>query len=263
MRGAWRYGPPAVVFVLAVGGWYAVSYLLAPHRRFLVPPPHRVIAVGFLDPGNRAELLDALAVSARVALVGLLIAAVCGVAAAVVMSQAGWLERSLFPYAVVLQTLPILAMVPLIGYWFGFGFTARVLVCVLVAAFPIITTTLFGLRSADRGHRDLFRLHGAGRLTRLRKLELPGAAPAMVVGLRTSAGLSVIGALVGDFFFRQGDRGLGIYIDIYRRQLQAEQLYATVVLASGFGLVVFWGFGWLQRRVAAWHAATEDDSAAP
>ena len=257
---AWRAVPPAGVFVLAVAGWYAVHGLLEPHRRFLLPPPHAVIRSGFVDPENRAELLEALAVSARVALVGLVIATLIGIGAAVLMSQAGWLERSLFPYLVVLQTVPILAMVPLFGYWLGFGFAARVLVCVLIALFPIVANTLFGLRSADRHHLELFTLHGAGRLTLLVKLQLPGALPAIFTGLRISAGLSVIGAIVGDFFFRQGERGLGIYIDIYRSRLQSEQLFAAVILASAFGLVVFWVFGWLQRRVAAWHASAQDNS---
>jgi NitT/TauT family transport system permease protein len=252
-------GPPAAVLALATAGWYAFSYLvLAPRRRFLLPPPDQVLRVGFLDPDNRAELLAALLVSARVALVGLAIAAVLGTGAAVLMSQAGWLERSLYPYAVVLQTVPILAMVPLFGYWFGFGLISRVLVCVLVALFPIIANTLFGLRSVDRGQHDLFTLHSAGRLTRLVKLELPSALPAIFTGLRISAGLSVIGAIVGDFFFRRGERGIGILIDLYRVQFQPERMFAAVILASAFGLAVFWLFGWFGRRVAAWHESTQE-----
>lgn len=252
-------GPPTVVLALGVAGWYAFSYLvLAPERRFLLPPPDEVVRVGFLDPDNRAELLAALGVSTRVALLGLAIAALVGMTGAVVMSQAGWLERSLFPYAVVLQTIPILAMVPLFGYWFGFGLTARVLVCVLVALFPIVANTLFGLRSAERGHHDMFTLHGAGRLTRLVKLQLPAALPAVVTGLRISAGLSVIGAIVGDFFFRRGDRGIGILIDLYRVQFQPERMFAAVILASLLGLVVFWLFGWLGRRVTSWHESVRE-----
>lgn len=255
-------GPPAVVFGLVVGGWYAVSHLvLAPRRRFLLPPPDAVLRVGFLDPANRAELFAALAVSARVAVVGLVIATVLGVAAAVVMSQARWLERSLYPYAVVLQTIPILAMVPLFGFWLGFGFSARVLVCVLVALFPIIANMLFGLCSVEPGHHDLFTLHGAGRLTRLVKLQLPAALPAIFTGLRISAGLSVIGAIVGDFFFRQGERGIGVLIDIYRTRLESERMFAAVILASGFGLGVFLLFSWLSRRVADWHQSAQDRTA--
>jgi NitT/TauT family transport system permease protein len=245
------------VFALAVAGWYAVSMLLlTPDRRFLLPPPDAVIRVGFADPGNLAELLRALALSAQVAMLGLAIAAAAGVTLAVVMSQARWIERSLYPYAVVLQTIPVLALVPLFGFWFGFGLANRVLVCVLVALFPIIANTLFGLRSVPASYHDLFTLHGAGRLARLLKLQLPAALPNVFIGLRISAGLSVIGAIVGDFFFRQGPPGIGILIDLYRQQLRSEQLFAAVILSSAFGVCVFWFFGLLGRLVVGrWHDA--------
>ena len=113
----------------------------------------------------------------------------------------------MYPYAVVLQTIPILAIVPLIGFAFGFNFRSRVLVCVLIALFPIITNTLFGLLSVDHGQHDLFTLHGVGRWQRLWKLQFPAALPNIFTGLRISAGLSVIGAVVGDFFFVQGPPG--------------------------------------------------------
>jgi NitT/TauT family transport system permease protein len=244
--------PPAAVLGLAVGLWYLASYaLLSRDRRFLLPPPHRVIAVGFLD---RAELLTAAAHSAEVAMAGLGIATVLGVGLATLMSQASWIERSLYPYAVALQTVPILALVPLFGFWFGFGFGSRVLVCVLVAVFPIIANTLFGLRSVEYGLEDLFTLHHAGRSTRLLRLRLPSALPSILTGLRISAGLSVIGAIVGDFFFRQGRPGIGILIDIYRQRLQTERMFAAVLIASSLGIAVFWLFGLLSRRlVGDWH----------
>jgi len=215
-----------------------------------------VVRTGFLDPDNRAELLAALAVSARVALVGLAVAVAIGMTGAIVMSLAGWLERSLYPYAVVLQTIPILAMVPVFGHWFGFGFTARVVVCVLVALFPIVANTLFGLRSADRGHHDLFTLHRAGRLDRLLKLQLPAALPAIVTGLRISAGLSVIGAIVGDFFFGQGEVGIGQLLKRYQSRIEGEMLLAAVIMTSAFGVAVFLFFGWLQNRaIGKWYEA--------
>lgn len=239
-----RVGPPAAVFVLAVGAWYAVSLLvLSPDERFLLPPPHDVVRVGFLDRYNLFELLRALRLSAGVAMLGLAVAAVVGVGAAVVMSQARWLERSLYPYAVVLQTVPILALAPMFGFWFGFGFFSRVLVCVLIAVFPIIANTLFGLRSVADGHHDLFTQNRAGRVARLLKLQLPAATPSILTGLRIAAGLSVIGAIVGDFFFKQGQPGIGILIEIYRQRLQSEQLFAAVILSSVLGLVIFWTFG--------------------
>lgn len=255
--------PPFIVFLAVIGLWYAVSYLLlTPERRFLVPPPHAVVQIGFLDWFNLQELLDALLLSARVAFLGLAIAIVVGMTLAVAMSQARWIERSLYPYAVILQTIPILALVPMFGFWFGFGLTSRVLVCVLIALFPIIANTFFGLQSVNREHHDLFTLHGAGRLTRLWKLQFPAALPSIFTGLRISAGLSVIGAIVGDFFFKQGEPGIGILIDLYRARLQSEQLFAAVVLSSLLGVVVFWFFGFLARRVVGgWHESASDSGA--
>jgi NitT/TauT family transport system permease protein len=250
-----RTAAPLTVLAVFMGAWYGVSYLLlSPQRRFLVPPPHAVLEVGFLDRANLAELLEALALSARVAMLGLAIAGGLGTGLAILMHQARWIERSLYPYAVVLQTIPILALVPLLGFWFGFGLLSRVLVCVLIALFPIIANTLFGLQSVEQAHHDLFSLHRAARWVRLWKLELPAALPSILTGLRISAGLSVIGAIVGDFFFGQGQPGIGILIDLYRARLQPEQLFAAVILSSLLGVAAFTAFGALAHRlVGRWH----------
>ncbi len=247
--------PPLLVFSAIVGVVYAVSYLvLTPRTRFQLPPPHEVVRVAILDPDNARPLFTALGLSAQVALTGLAIAILIGVTLAVVMSQAGWAELSLFPYVVILQCIPVLALVPLIALWLDYGFNARVTVCVLISLFPIVANTLFGLQSADRGQHDLFTLNGANRWTRLVKLQLPAALPAMFAGLRIAAGLAVIGAVVGDFFFRQGQPGIGILIDVYRARLQGEQMFAAVILASLLGVAVFLAFGALNQRVVGrWH----------
>lgn len=253
-------GPPVLLAAGVIGVWYWVSYaVLDPSRRFLLPPPHQVIGVAFLDGGNAVVLLDALALTAGVAMAGLAAAVLLGVGVAVLMSQARWAERAIYPWAVVLQTIPILALVPLIGFWFEFGLFSRLLVCVLVAIFPIISTTLFGLRSVDPNHDDLFTLYGASRWDRLEKLAWPTALPAIFAGLRISAGLSVIGAIVGDFFFKQGAPGLGTLMEIYRQNLRSEQLFGAVLLSSLLGLAVFGAFGFLGRRVVGdWHHTTSD-----
>ncbi|HEY8092660.1 MAG TPA: ABC transporter permease, partial [Acidimicrobiales bacterium] len=225
---------PFVVFLVFLGIWYLLAEVILPkQKRFLLPPPHRVITDGFLvwHDGNRGlkPILDALALTARVALVGLVITIILGMGLATAMSMARWVERASWPYLVALQAAPILALTPLIGQFFDFNFRSRVIVCVIISLFPIIANTLFGLLSADQGHHDLFRLHGAGRWTRLRKLQFPGALPAIFVGLRISAGLSVIGAIVGDFFFRRGDPGLGVLITNYQSRLQGEQMYGALI----------------------------------
>ena len=179
---------PMLVFALMIGIWLAISYvLLEPRRRFLMPPPQDVVRVGLLDPRNFSEILGALWSTTQVAIVGLAVAIAVGTLVPVAMIQARWIEWSIYPWAVVLQTIPILAIVPLIGFWFQFGFSSRVLVCVLISLFPIITNTLFGLKSSDQAHHDLFTLQRASRIQRLLKLQLPGALPAIVSGWRIAA----------------------------------------------------------------------------
>jgi NitT/TauT family transport system permease protein len=254
-------GPPLAVAALFIGVWLLFSYVLFdPTQRFLLPPPQEVVKVGFLEWSNLREILvSGLLPTTQVALTGLVIAIVIGMVLAVAMSQAAWIERSLYPYAVIVQTIPIIAIVPLIGFILQFNFKSRVLACVMISIFPIITNTLFGLKSADASLQDLFTLHGAGRLTRLRKLLFPAALPAIFTGFRISAGLSVIGAIVGDFFFRQGNPGIGRLIDKYRAQLQGEQLITTIFFSSLLGIVVFWGFGYLGNRlVRSWHESAQE-----
>ena len=255
-RGAARHLlPPTGLGILIVGLWYFVSYIvLSPDRRFLLHPPHRVIAVAFGDRDTVVTLLRGLWSSTRVAAIGLAISTALGVSLATVMSQTKVAERAMFPYLVTVQAVPILAIVPLIQFWFGTGQTSRVVVCVIISLFPVIVNTLFGLQSADPSLHDLFTLHGAGRLTRLRKLMFPAALPALFAGLRISAGLSVIGAIVGDFFFGRGDAGIGQLMRRYVTRLQGEELLAAVILSSALGVAVFWTFGWVQQRViGAWY----------
>jgi NitT/TauT family transport system permease protein len=224
----------------------------------LLRPPHEVVDRGFLDSENFREILEGLWSSTRVALIGLLIAIVIGFSLAIIMSQAKIAERAIFPYMVTLQAIPILAIVPLISFWWGTGQTSRVIVCVIISLFPIIVNTLFGLQSADRGMHDLFTLHHASRATRLRKLMFPAALPAIFAGLRISAGLSVIGAVVGDFFFGKGDVGIGQLLKKYANQLDGEQLLAAVIMTSALGVSVFLLFGWIQQRaIGKWHDSGE------
>jgi NitT/TauT family transport system permease protein len=122
----------------------------------------------------------------------------------------------------------------------------------------MIANTLFGIQSVDRAHHDLFTLQRAGRWARLRKLELPAALPSVFTGLRTSSGLSVIGAIVGDMFFKQGEPGIGTLLDVYRSRLQSEDLFAAIILASLFGVVVFAVFTLVARlAVGSWHASAD------
>ncbi len=176
-----RLIPPLVVFGIVTSIWYLISYgvMNANRRRVALPPPHEVLHKGFLTwkgTGRQGlkPILEAMLTTGRVALIGLLISTVLGILVAILMNQAKWVEQAIIPYAVLIQTIPILALVPTLKIWLGASLNARVLTCVLIAIFPVIINTLFGLQSTDRSHHELFTLHQAGRATRLWKLELPG-----------------------------------------------------------------------------------------
>jgi len=253
-----RVVAPTLTFLAFLLVWSLVSrFVLDPDRRFLLPTPLSVVRNGILQSDGLVEMLSGLASTAEVALAGLAIAIVLGVGTGILMSQARWIEYSIYPYAIALQTIPILAVVPLLGYWFGFDFQSRVIVCVLVSLFPLITNTLYGLKSVESGHHDLFTLMRASRLQRLLHLELPAALPAIVTGCKISAGLAVIGSIVADFFFRQGEPGIGRLIDIYRQRLATEQLMTALVLSSLLGLSLFAVFEVLSRLVDRWHGVAK------
>jgi len=255
------YIGPVVVFMVFIAAWYLLSSVVLPEqKRFLLPTPHKVIKEGFFvwHSGERRGLqpiLMSLWDSAKIALLGLGITIIIGMSLAVLMSSSRWLERATWPYLVAVQSAPVLALTPLIRALIDGTQTQRLLVVVLIAMFPIVSNTLFGLLSADKSQHELFTLQGASQWTRLVKLQFPAALPNIFVGLRISAGLAVIGAVVGDFYFRQGGVvGIGAQIDVYRNRLWGPELITAIILASTLGLVVFLFFGWVSRRaIGKWH----------
>ncbi len=260
------YVGPVVVFLLFVGIW---EYMHRDGmRRFLnkrpslLPSLATVIDRAFLDKFFRDQLLTALGWTSYAAFVGLAITIVLGMALAVFMAQAVWAERSIYPYLVALQATPVLAIVPIIYSVFGGGMSSRIYVCVMISLFPIVTNTLFGLTSVDASQHDLFTLRNAGRFTRLFKLQFPAAMPAIFTGFRISAGLSVIGAIVGEQFFRQGQKpGIGIVMEQFRTDLLYPPMYGGLLVAAALGISVFFVFSWIGRLVVGhWHEATRRGS---
>lgn len=245
-----QWWQPLAVLLVLIGLWYlAAAYYESQQLGFLVPYPHLVVQAMFADAMFTPALIAALGNSTTVALTGLVFAIIIGVSWAILMSQAKWVERSLYPYAVILQCIPILALVPLIGALFGYEFLSRVIVTVMISIFPMVSNTLFGLQSVERAQRELFALQGAGRWTTLTQLQLPAALPSIFVGLRTAAGLSVIGAIVGDQFFQRGTPGLGVLIQVSTSRLNGPGTFAAIITASLLGVAVFLLFGLLAKLV--------------
>lgn len=249
---------PTVVAVLVVVAWYLLAYGLpnnfspATGKPLIIPPPHRLLED--VNEVVRGRIVTGLVISARTSLVGLSISMILGVVVGTVMSRARWMERALWPYLVALQVTPIIALVPLIIKIVGANFAARVTVTVVITFFPIVSSTLFGLRGVSAPLHDLFTLNRAGPSRRLLLLEYPAAAPAILNGFRTSAGLAVIGAIVGDFFFARGEPGLGRLVTLFFQNNQAGPMFVTAGCASALGFTLFLVFGWLNRiLVGSWH----------
>jgi NitT/TauT family transport system permease protein len=252
--------PPIIASIVFLALWYFFALRLDPDRQFLLPQPHQVVSGGFLDGDAFAEIMASLWLTTQLALIGLLISIVLGIALGLVMYRFLPLERAAYPYLVVLQALPILAITPLMTIAFGYGFNSKLIVVVIISFFPIPTTLLLGLKSVDQGQRDLFRLHHASWWTGLRKLAFPNALPNLFAGLRISAELAVIGAIVGELFFLQGDPGLGLRMYQYRVRIQYEQLYACLIWSSLLGITVFVFFGWLGNRfLRSWHESAQTE----
>lgn len=248
-RSVLEYVGPFVVFLMVIGFWYGGPYLLPSYKRFLVPKPHKIWEDGVMVRPIRDAVLKATWLDIKVAVLGLALAIVIGMAIAIVMAQAQWIEKSFWPYLVALQAVPILIVSPLIGAIMGYSFTPRVFVTVVITIFPIISNTLFGIRSVDKSFHDLFTLHRVGRLRRLIQLQIPAASPAIFAGFRISAGLAVIGAIVGDVFFRAGEAGLGLQVDVYVSRLNGAGTWLCIIAAALLGLAFFAFFGFMNRVV--------------
>ncbi|QDE89746.1 ABC transporter ATP-binding protein [Myxococcus xanthus] len=229
--------PPLVALVVLLTLWEGTVRLLEVPR-WLVPPPS---AIGAAGAQEASSLLGAAVTTGRSALVGFGLSAVLGVLVAVLLASSRIVERALYPYTLFLQTVPIVAIAPLLVLWFGPGPRAVAVSSFIVSLFPVIANTLTGLRSVEPSLRDMFRLYGARRLATLWKLELPAAMPHLFTGLRIASGLAVIGAIVGEFVagFSEGSAGLGILVLAAYRQLRTDLLFAAVLAASGLGLVLF------------------------
>lgn len=230
--------PPIVMFFILVGAWAAlIAWKHTPP--YLAPSPGDVVR-GLID--NWDELRTAALSTIQDAFFGLLLSVVIGIGLAVLMSQSKLLERAIFPYATIAQTIPIFAIAPLIDTIVGGGHTAIVLVALIIAIFPIIANTALGLNSVDHNQTNLFQMYNASRWQFLWHLRLPSSIPYILTGIRVSSGLSIIGAIVGEVLLGSGGPdggGLGFEIQITASRQLWGQLGAAAVLTALLGIVVF------------------------
>ncbi len=248
-----QIAPPLGVAVAFVALWSVLANTVYAGKVFLLPGP---LVVADAIGRNAGTIFAATLVTFKEALTGYLAAAVIGIGAAAIMSQSRILERSFYPYAVLMQTVPVVAVAPLIVLWFGYGETSVIIVSMIISLFPIINNTLLGLHSASHNLVELFAMHKADRLTNFRKLRLPGALPHIIAGLRISAGLSVVGAIVGEFLIGSGNSrgGLGVQIIFAQGRMDTPLLFAEVIFATMLGFGFFLAVTLLGRvLIGHWH----------
>ncbi len=243
---------PALVAVLLIGlwQWWVMAFDIP---RFLVPSPLLVAQTLVADAGL---LFGALYTTLKITVFAFVCATVLGVLIAFAFVQSRIIETALFPYAVLLQVTPIVAIAPLIIIWVKSPTASLVICATLVALFPIIANTTLGLRSVDPGLMSYFKLNRASRLQTLWRLRIPSALPYFFGGLRISSGLALIGAVVAEFVAGTGGTGTGLAYQILQSgyQLNIPRMFAALLLITVTGVLLFAAMAWLSRwALGGWH----------
>ncbi|HXX18235.1 MAG TPA: ABC transporter permease [Candidatus Acidoferrum sp.] len=241
------------VFVALLIVWQLVLWIFRVPR-YMLPSPWAV-ATAFVR--RFPSLLMSTAITAQESLGGLLASIIVGVLIALIFAQSRWVRKMLYPYTILLQTVPIIAITPLIINWVGPGSAAVTLIALIISLAPVVANTTQGLISVDENFVHLFLMHNASPAQRLFKLRLPHAVPSLFVGIRIASGLAVIGAITGELFAgssQVGVGGLGYSIFYASSQMQTDYLFALVLAATvlGFGfffIVMFLEWYFLHK----WH----------
>ncbi len=241
---------PALVFIFFLLLWELVTRFGQVHEAIL-PSPQSVMYAFWI---HKSELFSAGMASLFIACTGFTLSLLIGSSIAIVMSQSKALEASLYPYALFLQCVPVVAIAPLFILWFGYGLPAMIMISFVLALFPIITTTVNGLRSISKEHLELMQLYGATRWQMLIKIRLPSAVPYMITGARVSAGLSVVGAIIGEYFAGLAGRAQGLAYLIRSNEQNADfpYLFATTFTCAFLGLLIFLFVGAMGNRIIKW-----------
>lgn len=243
---------PVLVVVLSIFAWDRIVVINElPH--YILPGPGRVLQALIED---WPILFDSLLVTLQITLGALAIAVLGGVGLAVLFTQSRWIEMSFFPYAVILQVTPVVAIAPLIFIYVDSKIAGLLICAWIVAFFPILSNTTLGLNSADHNLRDLFKVYGASRWQLLRYLQIPSALPYFLGGLRIAGGLSLIGAVVAEYVAGSGGLGSGLAFRILEAgyRLNIPRMFAALMLIAVTGIIIFASLSFISHMLLRkWH----------
>ena len=228
---------PVFMVILAIGAWQA-HIVLNQVPRYIMPAPLDVVTALYTDWGT---LAPSLLVTLRITFMALGIALLGGVGLAIILVQSRWIELALFPFAVILQVTPMIAIAPLLIIYMPDTQSALLTCAFVVAFFPILSNMVAGLKSVDHNLLNLFELYGASRWQTLVHLKLPSSLPYFAAGLRIGGGLSLIAAVVAEFAAGSAGRGSGLAFRLLESgyRLNYPRLYAALLLLMGTGVAIF------------------------
>jgi NitT/TauT family transport system permease protein len=239
--------PPVITLLVAASVWEA-WVRLRDVPEYLVPAPSAVVSRIAEDPAffTREGL-----VTLQGALAGFALGSAVAIALAVLMAHSRFLEKSIFPLAILVKVTPIVAIAPLLAIWFGFGLVPKVFIAGLIAFFPVMVNGLVGFRSVNAGALELLQSLAASRLEVFLKLRVPSSLPYLFAAFKVSIPLSVIGAVVAEWF--SGDRGLGRVIQVANNNLDLDTAFGAVFSLAILGIGLYLLTAALERRLLFWH----------
>ena len=238
--------PSALLLFLCL--WQLIV-MLGSYPTFILPSPALVFRKSILASGDGTLLHHAWA-TLREVFLGLTLGLTVATSLGYIFAKSKPLERLLSPYIVASQSLPIVALAPLLVIWFGFGLLSKVIVCALTVFFPVLINTIVGLRSVDEDLVDLMRSYGATRRQMFTMLEIPAALPVLLGGLKIGVTLSVIGAVVGEFV--AADEGLGFLINLSRGLFDTPMMFVALFTLVAIALSLYGGVVLLENRLLSW-----------
>lgn len=247
-KSVWRRIAPLYSLLMVVAVWQLISFLeLIPS--FLVPSPG-VVAQQFLEVMRDGRLVQHTVVTLSEVVPGLMIGVAIGVILGYLIARIPLADELFSPLIVALQSTPVVAYAPLLVIWFGSGTTSKVITCALIVFFPMLMNTVVGIHSVPTGLRDLMRVSQATRWQTFTTLEIPAAMPVLLTGLKTSATLSVIGAVVGEFIYSSA--GLGFMISVARGQFDTPLVFVGVIMLAVIARMLYGLTTLLERYLLKW-----------
>src|SRR5688572_23311378 len=240
--------PPLLFLAILIALWelaLAVDYV----SESILPHPKDIV-VSFWELIRSDFVWDDIGATAWEAVAGFALGSALGLALAIPSGLSPIMRQMLGPYAVALQVTPRIAIAPLIIAWAGFGYNSKIWIAAIIAFFPVYVNALTGILTVDEDAREMFRSLGASRWQTFMHLMVPGSLPVLFAGLKTAAGLSLVGAVVGEFI--SAERGLGVLVQQFSSQLAISDAFAVILMLMFLGLLLYGVMEWLERTTVFW-----------